>query len=73
MVVVAGVALSAVALAKADDPDIADCSGENPKNIKTVVTRRVSVLQVASQSLGPTNPNNLTGQNLNEPQNHIYY
>jgi hypothetical protein len=42
---------------------------------KNVATRRVHVLHVASQfqSLGPTNPNNLTGQNLNEPQNQIYY
>ena len=40
---------------------------------KNVVTHRVHVLHVASefQSLGPTNPNHLTGQNPNEPQNHI--
>jgi hypothetical protein len=49
------------------------CSGKNPKNIKNIVTRRVALLQLASQSLGPTNPNDLTGQNLNKPQNHIYY
>ena len=70
MVVVAGVALSAVALAKADDPDHRGLLQKKSRKHKNVATGLAAVIQVALQLC--TN-NHLTGQNLNEPQNHIYY
>ena len=70
VIFVAEVALSAVAVAKADDPDHRGLFKRKSEKHKNVVTRRVPVLQVALQLC--TN-NHLAGQNPNEPQNHIYY
>ena len=95
VIFVAEVALSAVAVAKADDPGH-HCRGRRVACIvpdsqparlslqltgkpllqrksekhKNVATGLASMLQVALQLC--TN-NHLAGQNLNKPQNHIYY
>ena len=64
VIFVAEVALSAVAVAKADDPGHRGLLQRKSEKLKNIVTRRVHVLHLASpsQSLGPTNRNNLTGR-----------